>query len=118
MRVHAGYGDEVCDQFVRVCRPHSVVELGHLIENPAEGTPIRVIHNPILPPPARSVPPVRVEPDRVRVPPRRRTLDGSAERSPTAKKRVEPTSARQSRTRPGQWARRGLRATWPLPSGS
>jgi hypothetical protein len=47
--VHAGDGDEIREQLVRVRRPHAVVELWHLVEHLTEVTSIRSCHRTNLP---------------------------------------------------------------------
>jgi hypothetical protein len=54
--VHAGDGDEVCEQLVGVSRPDPVVELRHLVEHPTEVTSIRACHRTILPVAVSDVP--------------------------------------------------------------
>ena len=54
--VHAGDRDQIGEQLVRVGRPHAVVELGHLVEHPAEVTTIRSCHRTIVPSAAPETP--------------------------------------------------------------
>src|SRR5207244_1540306 len=49
MPVHAGDGDEVREQLVGVRRSDAVVELGDLVEDPAEVASISACHAMILP---------------------------------------------------------------------
>jgi hypothetical protein len=54
--VHAGDRNQIGEQLVRVGRPHAVVELGHLVEHPAEVTTIRSCHRTIVPSAAPETP--------------------------------------------------------------